>query len=190
MEHVELSPDSVMTVEGVLYSDYIPPLKTYGPLRKCSIKVSDIVNLINNDIKVLLRDDQAENLYFFVKQYNYYIGQTDPSAPKALRCEEVLYERVYGMALKQEKMENKENPFVADDEEDISLAAETISLQSNGTADKNMKDPLKFLKKKNTFKRPHAYDIFNSKDNTQSFTQQLDDVNMFDQYGLTDFDVE
>lgn len=189
MQHVDLRPNSVMTVEGVLYSGWIPPLKAYGPLRKCSIKVSDIVNLLNNDIKVLLRDDQNENLYFFVKQHNEMIKLTNTGGTIAERAEAVLYERVYKKALEQEVAEDKENPFISDDEEELDLVAETISLQSKGTA-AGLVDPLKSIRsKKVTFVRPHAYDIFKNTKNT-SLSSQLDDANDLMEYGSIDFDVE
>lgn len=192
MSENELTPNSVMTIEGILYSDYIPPLKTYGPLRKCSVKVSDIVNLLNNDINVLLREDQVEKLYIFVKKYNAYITAVNSSAPKASRCEEVLFERIHGAAMKEIEVEDKQNPFIADDEEELSLAAETIALQSNGTESKDMKNPLKYLKdKKAKIKRPHVYDVFNTKETQpQTFTQQLDETKMLDQFGLIDFDID
>ena len=69
MKYENIKPDSFFTVDGVLYSDWIPPLKCYGPLRRCSIKISDIVNLLNNDVNVVMTPEQNEALYFFVKQY-------------------------------------------------------------------------------------------------------------------------
>lgn len=190
MNHVELHPDSVLTVNGVLYSGWIPPLKAYGPLRKCSIKVSDIINLLNNDIYVDLRDDQNENLYFFIKQHNELIKLKNTGGSIAQRAEAVLYERVYKKALEQDKAEDKENPFIADEDEDLDVFAETLSLQSKGTA-AGMNDPLKGIRKnkKVVIKRPHAYDIFkNTKNN--SLTSQLDDANELLEYGSIDFNVE
>lgn len=187
MEHIELQPNSVMTVEGVLYTGWIPPLKAYGPLRKCSIKVSDIVNLLNNNIIVKLRDDQNENLYFFVKRYNELTKMKNSGGSLATRAEAILYERVYKKALEQEEAENKENPFISDDEEELNIVAEAISLQSKGTAT-GLNDPLKNLKAKNIIKRPHAYDIFKTTEN-KSLVRQLDDANELMEYGDVDFDV-
>lgn len=187
MSSVELRPDSVMTVESVLYTGWIPPLKAYGPLRKCSIKVSDIVNLLNNDVKVMLRDDQNENLYFFVKQHNA-MAKLKNTNNYANRAEEILYERVYKKAIEQDLAEDKENPFISDDEEELNIVAETISLQSKGTAT-GLNDPLKNIKnKKNIIKRPHAYDIFKNVENN-SLARRLDDANELMEFGDVDFDV-
>ena len=58
MKYENIKPDNFFTVEGVLYSDWIPPLKCYGPLRRCSIKITDIVNLLNNDVNVVMTTDK------------------------------------------------------------------------------------------------------------------------------------
>lgn len=189
MKYENLKPDSYFTVEGVLYSDWIPPLKSYGPLRRCSIKISDIVNLLNNDVNVVMTPEQNEALYFFIKQYNALIDLQKTNKVKAVRAEEILYERVYKKALEQEKAEDLENPFVSDDEEDLDLVAETISLQSKGTMT-GFNDPLKNIKNKNTaFKRPHSYEVFETVKN-DSLISQLDDKNDLLEYGDINFDVE
>lgn len=189
MKYENLKPDSYFTVDGVLYSGWIPPLKNYGPLRRCSIKIADIVNLLNNNINVLLTPDQNESLYFFVKQYNALIDLEKSSKVKAIRAEEVLYERVYKKALEQEKAEDLENPFISEDEEEIDLAAETISLQSKGTMS-GFNDPLKDIKnKKITIKRPHSYEVFENIKN-ESLISKLDDTSNLIEYGDVDFNVE
>ena len=189
MKYENIKPDSYFTVDGVLYSGWIPPLKNYGPLRRCSIKIADIVNLLNNDVNVAMSPEQNEALYFFVKQYNAMIDMQKSTAVKAVRAEEILYERVYKKALEQEKAEDLENPFISDEEEDLDIAAETISLQSKGTLS-GFNDPLKDIRnKKVTIKRPHAYDIFESIKN-DSMVSKLDDANDLKEYGDIQFNVE
>lgn len=184
MKYENLQPDSYFTVNGVQYSGWIPPLKCYGPLRRCSIRISDIVNLLNNDVVVLLTPEQNEALYFFVKQYNALLDLQKSQQPKATRAEQVLYERVYKKALEQEKAEDIENPFISDDEEDIDIVAETISLQSKGTMT-GFNDPLKDLKQKKTIiKRPRAYDMFKN-DKNESLVSRLDETKMMLEYADT-----
>lgn len=189
METISLSPNSCMTVEGVRYSDWIPPLHAYGPLHKCTIKVSDIVNLLNNDIDVVLRDDQNWNLYVFVKQHNEFAKLNqgyDPTLRIAARAEEVLYKRVYGKALEIEKENDRDNPFSeTEDNEDLNVAAEVISNRSTSKSG-GMIDPLKDLKNKK-LKRGHAYDIFTG--DQKSFKRNVEDVNEMMQYGDIDFDI-
>jgi hypothetical protein len=138
---------------------------------------------------VLLTPEQNESLYFFVKQYNTMIDLQKSQNVKAVRAEEVLYERVYKKALEQEKAEDLENPFISDEEEELDIAAETISLQSKGTL-AGFNDPLKDIKnKKVTIKRPHAYEVFETVKN-DSLVSKLDDTNNLREYGDVDFNVE
>lgn len=189
MSHIELQPDSVMRVEAILYSGYIPPLKAIGPLKKCSVKVSDIINLLNNDIRVVLRDDQVENLYFFVKEYNLYIKKVNSSLPRAEHAEELLYNRLTNNLNKTIKEEEKTNPFINNEEnDDLDIAAETIAVQSNGSASK-MKDPLKKYRKQ-TIKRGHVYDIFSNAEKSDNIITNIDNLNMIRDYGNIDFELD
>ena len=189
MKYENLTAESFLMVNGVLYSGWIPPLKNYGPIRRCSIRVCDIINLLNNDINVLLTDEQNEALYFFVKQFNTMIDFQHSSKNKATRAEAVLYERVYKKALEQEKAEDLENPFISDDEEELDIAAETIALQSKGSLN-GFDDPLKNIRKNRVqITRPHAYDIFKNTNN-ESLNSKLADAKELVEYGDIDFNVE
>ncbi len=189
MKYENLTPESYLMVNGVLYSGWIPPLKNYGPIRRCSIKVKDIINLLNNDVNVSLTDEQNEALYFFVKQFNTMIDIQKSSKAKASRAEAVLYERIYKKSLEDEKKDDLENPFVSDDEEELDIAAETIALQSKGTLN-GFDDPLKNIRKnKVNISRPHAYDIFKNTNN-ESLNSKLSDAKELAEFGDINFEVD
>jgi len=184
-----LNPDGFMTVEGVRYGEWIPPLKAYGPLGRCTIKIKEIINLLNNDIDVVLRDDQNQDLYFLVKQHNETAKNfKQMGLIPALKAEEILYQRVYKKTLVIEKEDDKINPFISD-EENLDSTAEAILLTPTNTSANTMKDPLKNIRKQNKIERPHAYDIFASTVEEKTLAQQLDDANDLLEFGGIDFEL-
>ena len=181
----ELHPDNNIRVEGVITHEWIPFLNTWGPLHRCSLKVKDSVNLLNNDVNVLLTEEKNKDLYFFVKRYNLYAEQV--GKPKVERAEAVLYERVYKEALRIEEEENKDNPFLPDQEEDTeidnAIDAVPINRQRN-----DMVSPLKGINVQKV-RRPRLYDMVKS-DTQQTKTpfQKLGDIQEEMKFGDIAFD--
>ncbi|MGL4949686.1 MAG: hypothetical protein ACRC5M_04830 [Anaeroplasmataceae bacterium] len=184
---INYTEKSVITVLGVRFSEWIPALHCYGPLNRCSIKLTDVVNLLNNDIDVILTDEQNQSLYIFIKQYNDNIDMIKSYKPKATRAEEVLFKRIYGKVKEFEKEERKDNPFVEPEDRSLDIAALNIALTATNT--NGMKDPLiKHRDKK--LKRTKAYELFGSVDIANSFHDRVDKANELSEFGCVDFDIE
>lgn len=181
----ELHPDNNIRVEGVVTHEWIPFLNTWGPLNRCSLKVKDIVNLLNNDVNVILTEEKNKDLYLFVKKYNLYAEKF--GKPKAERAEQVLYQRLYKEALRIEEEEDKLNPFTPDPEEDQELDEYINSSTIQSKPQTGMVSPL-IGKQKQTVKRPRLYDMVKPTTSREKTPlQKMEDLKTEIEFGNIDF---
>lgn len=182
----EINPESFIRVEGVYTSDWIPFLKTYGPLRRCSIKVKDIINLLNNGVQVKLTEEKQQALYIFIKQWN--LNCEINNRPKAVKAEEVLYKMVYKQAIDLENKDDSENPFVEDPKESYKLDQVVSELDNKKNNNNTMKSPL--ANRNNTIKirKPKMYDILVEKNRNLTQIQKNDIMLDTLEYGDIEFE--
>ena len=183
----KLHPENFIRVEGVITNEWIPFLKAYGPLRRCSIKVKDILNLLNNNINVILSEEKNKELYLFTKEWNAYADISNK--PKALRAEKILYQRVYKEAINLQKEDDKENPFVEDPNE--AAALETAVTMIKSTPVKNKMNSIINMKQRNVdpkAMKPKMYDMLAVKDKNLTQIQRNDMI--LDQMQCADMEFE
>lgn len=171
-----------MRVDGVITHEWIPFLKSYGPLGVCTLKVKDILNLLNNDVNVILSEEKNKDLYVFVKEYNTYADVANK--PKVLRAEEVLYERVYKTAIRLQEEDDKDNPFVEDPEEEAALAS-AVTAMDNKTTAKKLVSPIQ--NNLQVPKKPKIYDMIAAK-RERTPTQNSEETIDMIEYGDIEFE--
>ena len=181
----DLQPENLMRVEGVITHEWIPFLKTYGPLRRCSIKVKDILNLLNNNVNVILTDEKNKQLYLFTKEWNAYAEIS--GKPQALRAEEILYERVYKEAIQLQKEDDKSNPFVSDPDEEMEMNNAVNNIR-NSPRSNTMNNPILNMNQQIKLQKPKMYDMIVSKDRNLTPIQQNDILMDTIQFGDIEFE--
>lgn len=183
MNTQELNQDMFFTVLGVDTWDWIPLLHAYGPLKKCTIKIKDIINLLNNGVSVRLRDEQNEQLYLFLKKYHLYLDSINSNLPRASVAEDILYKRVHKTTQTRELIEQISNPLEIDPREDnFEIVSEKVlsSKKDSGVG------TIKGIEVKQKIKKPRAYEIIGESVNEFSSITSTDN----DLYKEIDFDVD
>lgn len=151
MVNKEINEQTIMKVESINFSGWIPEIHCYGPVGKCSCTVSKIINMINNGIDVILTKENNEKIYLFIKKYNLYLDTIKSEKPRGEIAEQALYKKLFKQSIIEQKENDKNNPLVENPDEINSLDNSINKIIEA----KNIKN-----NKKKTVK---GYDIFSDK---------------------------
>lgn len=170
----ELNKDTIVKIKGINTFDWIPEIRTYGPVKKCSLKVSKLINIMNNGYDVNMDEDLQDSLYLFVKKYNMYLDSIKSDKPRATKCEEILYSKINKLSLKEYREEKSANPLTEDPNDNTDASVEKITSIENKPIIK---------KRKTMTKRIKAYDIIADK-------EVIKDDDLFDKLNDIKFNID
>lgn len=147
---------------------YIALIKKFGPQRGILLSITDIIELINDDIKVIIPEKWETQIFALITQYNQLAK--NENLPTADVAEKILRSKI----LNDVNIKNKgtPNPF----KEDKSLNhLDKRSIDITNIPDDLTKQGVGTNKRRITINRPKAHEIlFDNKDNMIPATVNVD----------------
>ncbi len=153
-----LSTNTFISVEKVLDWGFIPELKIYGPCGRRMIRLDQIINMLNRNVRLRISHDWTEKIYLFVKEYNILCASDKRFAhlTKATTAEQLLESQLFKTSTAYELEDKKNNPL-----DDNLTQQEAIEIEKIHSG--SIMRPKKIITRK-TIKKPKMFEIF--KDNT------------------------
>jgi hypothetical protein len=141
---------------------WIEEFHGYGPFKKCLLKVSDIINMLNRNISIKIPDKYLKDIYMIVKQHNLIAEEMIKLKEDAKIADNAEYKLEKWLKLnitRDSRLQAEYNPL----EDNDTVAEEKIF---NMIQDSNEIDPIikrQMMKNKNKISLPKLYDMFNEK---------------------------
>lgn len=105
---------AVLNLSSRIYVDiagyvFIKEINGWGPVSHLLLKITDIINLLERDIEVVIQPKWLNEIFLLVKQYN--IVAKASNAKEAVKAEDYLAGKLNVVVRKREVDINKSNPF-------------------------------------------------------------------------------